>query len=565
MMERSGPGQRRRRSSRVACTIVLATLALRVIVAPSQLLPSLLSAAVDGFILGGFILALAAVPRRSGPAGRAASVLTAAPLLVYGSLLFWHAWFLDIGGEYRFSLIGVTAGNVLFFSRQIVPAHAWAAFGAFWALVLWSRRWVVYDRVLPSRLSALPGYARFALGVSLLALGIGATTLPAAQHPLRASLRDAAGDSRSRVIRASGERLPVAHLDLRRTDTWPVPSRFRRVLVFVMEGVSRQDFEAKLPQLPADGFFHGVESFATRYNGYYTVNQESRTARMAMLHSLMIPYEAYVSNWMDVFGYIYDHGGLVDLLNANGWRTTLAIPLVDAPWDLRGLPWKARIGIGDGDMDRTDFTCLAPTQYDRGCEDRILLARIDSLLAGPGPLFLFQPFLFGHTNKWEETTGTDRIAYYDRYLKDVLAALRARDALAGTLIVATSDHGPRFYDDVSRTGSYEVPLWLVHPSFPAEVRSGFFASTEFRDLLLETMRAAAPPAARRRPYVMAMGPSTRGLFMCAMEDGRSGFFRIAGEGQATVLRASTDDAGFLTSCVSTFFGYRSRFDAAGRG
>lgn len=532
---------------------------LRLVQSPAAIVQGLAATCVDVAVLGGLAaITMSAVDGQTRWPRLAGQALWIGIVFVYGSMVFWHAYYQDIGAAYEFTPLGLSAGIVLFFAAEMVPTEGWLLFAGFWVLVLSSWWWAWLDH---SRLPTSPGgrpLVRVTGGALLVAVGAGIAAIPGVQHPLAALIIDASSGTNP-VIRAGGETLDIDHLDLRRTDSWPVESRFLRVLVFIMEGVSRAEFDEAISAFPSGGFFGDVAGFATKYNGFFTVNQESRTARTAMMHSLLIPWEAYVAEWTDLYGHIYEHGGMVGLLNANGWKTTVAIPLIDMPWDLRGLPWGNRVTISEADFARPGFTCLAPTAYDRGCEDSILLDRIEALLAEPGPSFLFQPFLFGHTSKWEEATGIDRIAYYDLYLYSVLELLRRSDGLDETLIIVTSDHGPRQYRALFDVDSYEVPLWFVHPSFPAEVRSGHFANTEFRDLVLESMRDGEPPAARTRRWLMAMGPTTRSLFACIGQDGTFAFLKSLGRDRASVVEASPADASFWKPCVTTFHRYRQDF------
>ncbi len=547
---------------RVAAVVVAATLGLRIVVAPDAIFASLIAAGIDAALLGGLCVALAA-PDRSRPVRRIAGIVTGTCVLIYGTLVFWHAFFLDINTDYRFSAASLSLDAVLFFAREMIPLRGWLAFAAVAGLAAAASRWRGIDRVLPARVLDASRRVRLATGLLACTLAVGFVAVASPDHPLAATLADLRGRSMEPTIYAGETTLRTAPLDLRSAAPGAVLSRYERVLVFVMEGMSRSEFEAALDSLPLeDGFFREIGPFATRYAGLYTVNQESRTARMAMIHSLMIPYEAYVPDWRERFGHVAAGGGLVAHLNASGWRTVFAIPMSEPPLDLRELPWTGRVQLDPREWGRPGFTCLAPTEFDRGCEDTILLDRIEALLDEPGPLFLFQHFLFGHTSRWEETTGVHRVVYYDRYLKRVYDALRRRNLLEETLVIVTSDHGPRLLARLVDPASYEVPLWLVHPSFPGETRTGHFSNTEFRDLVLETMQTGAPPVARHNPWVVAMGPSARSMFMCADANGRFGFYRIAGRNRATALRVTSDNPPFWSACVATFFCYRRAFESS---
>ncbi|MEZ4588025.1 MAG: hypothetical protein R2909_16730 [Gemmatimonadales bacterium] len=548
-MANARPARDRNAATPMALAIVVMVVGLRVAVAPGRPGTWVAGVLIDvGVLVGASLLA----PRSS--VGRGALWLFT---LGYGTLVFWHGYFLEIADGFQLSPASLSLGTVEFFARELVSPKGWAAFLVFWTVALaswwWSR-----GRATVSLEQRRPGSVAPA---ALLVLGLGVAAVPGIDHPLAALLRDLGRLAIRGTIEDPSLAESVEHLDRRRVDDRPVVSRFDRVLVFVMEGVTREELDSIRPLLPEDGFFRRAEREAVQYRGYYTVDQESRTARMAMLHSLMIPYEAYLAGWEERFAPIFAPGGLVRLLGGNGWRTALAIPLREMPWDLRALPFATTLGARAEDFARSDVTCLAPTPFDEGCEDAVLLGRVEDLLAAPGRLFLFQPFLFGHTSRWEQVLGVHRVRYYDRYLARLLDALE-RDSLGqSTLIVATADHGPRTARSLSHPASYEVPLWLVHPSFAAEARTGFFGSPELRDLLLATMATGEPAPAPRRPYLMAMGPTARGSFVCLYPGGGLTQVALRGDGVGAVIHAVPADPARTRSCVATFFHYRRRFDA----
>lgn len=566
------PGARRsndldagRRALAAASLLGVAVLGLRIAADPGALAASILSGLIDAAFLAGVTLALLPGPGETVPLSLRRGL--AALLLItaggYGAAIFWQAWFLDLTTDYQFAPVGVSLGTAVFFVRDVAPRRAWALLAALGIAAMALSRWPTLYHLMPVQPWRWRPAVRLALGTGLVAGAAGLAALPPARHPLSAVVRDA----RERWHRAtgwgSGIILPTAHLSPGRSDDRPVPGRFRRVLVFVMEGVATPEFDRWLAGPSAGaGFLQAAAATATRYRGYYTVNQESRTARTAMLQSLMIPFEAYDANWRRLFGHVYDDGGLVEVLNRNGWHTALAIPLVETPVDLRELPWRTRLGIGEADLAQKGWTCLAPTEFDRGCEDLILLDQIDALLAGPDPVFLFQPFLFGHTRRWRDVTGLEPIAYYDRYLTGLVERLRRRRALDETLIVVTADHGPRLHAQVIDPAWYEVPLWLVNPTFPAAPRTGFFTSTDFQAVLVAAMTQGVPPPAPVHPVRLTTGPSGHRVFTCALPDGRFGAFRIRREGLVSVLQVIGPDRDHLGPCISTFFDYRRRFAAS---
>ncbi|MGE0552156.1 MAG: sulfatase-like hydrolase/transferase [Gemmatimonadales bacterium] len=548
-MANARPARDRNPAIPMALAIVVMVVGLRAAAAPARPATNAAGALIDfGVLVGASLLA----PRSS--LGRGALWLLT---LGYGTLVFWHGYFLEIADGFQLSPASLSVGTVEFFARELVSSKGWAVFVAFW-VIAHLVSWWSHGSAAAFAPWRRPGRR---VPAALLALGLGVAAVPGVDHPLAALVRDLARLAIRGTIEDPTLAESVEHLDRRAPNVGSVASRFDRVLLFVMEGVTREELDSLRPLLPEHGFFRRAEREAVQYRGYYTVDQESRTARMAMIHSLMVPYEAYLAGWEERFAPVFAPGGLVRLLGGNGWRTAVAIPLREMPWDLRALPFDTTLRATAEDFARSGVTCLAPTPFDEGCEDAVLLDRVGGLLAAPGRLFLFQPFLFGHTSRWEEVLRTHRVRYYDRYLARVLDALE-RDSLGqSTLVVATSDHGPRTARSLRRPASYELPLWLVHPSFAAETRTGFFGSPDLRDLLLATMATGEAAPAPRRAYLMAMGPTARGSFVCLYPGG--GLIQVAlrGDGVGAVSHAAPADSARTRSCVATFFHYRRRFDA----
>lgn len=131
-------------------------------------------------------------------------------------------------------------------------------------------------------------------------------------------------------------------------------------------------FQAAAPAPPVPGLLH---------------REPGESHRPAMLHSLMIPFEAYDANWRRLFRQVYDDGGLVEVLNRNGWHTALAIPLVETPVDLRELPWWTRLGPG-GSSDSLISAHAPVVLREPGGPDHSVVHRLRrkdaAALRGPG-------------------------------------------------------------------------------------------------------------------------------------------------------------------------------------
>ncbi|MEZ4416450.1 MAG: sulfatase-like hydrolase/transferase [Gemmatimonadota bacterium] len=537
-----------------ALAAVLGLALVRRLVGAADAAEAIREALVDACILIGMALACAGA-QGAGRRGDLRALLFAAVLGGYASVVFWHAYFFGIAAADRFSVLGLSLGTVAFFVRHLVPLRAWPLFVGFWALVLFAGM-----SARSTGRSVPRSWHPRGRGVALVGLGVIGAWAAVERHPLAVALEDARWVP-ARASSAEGRVYDTDALAPGLPERMAGPGPFKRVLVFVMEGVDLSSFEAARVRLdPARSFFARVEPFATRYRGYFTVDQESRTARIAMLHGRMVPYEAYDAAWSEHFGHLLRQASLVERLQAAGWKAALATPLAELPWDLRAPAWDRTVGADASDLQRSDVVCLEPTRFDRGCEDRVLLDRLGAILAGPESWFLFQPFLFGHTDAWEARTGIERVRYYDQYLAEILDRLGAEGGLRETLIVVTADHGPRRPEALQHRDAYEVPLWFVHPGFPSEERMGHFASTELGALLAEALESGRPPAARHRPLLMAMGPTTRSLFMCARSDQEFAVLQMSRNERVQVITASGADGGFAVDCARTFFDYRAGFD-----
>ncbi len=447
-------------------------------------------------------------------------------LAVLGSVLFAllahaviipslsHTYFFTSAAERRFSLLAVDLRTLRYFFTNVLPLRGAALIAGLLASMhvgayLLARRSRVPPRWLP-----VP---------ALLAMVV----LSRGEPPLPSPLADIAADL--------GERWFAPHLVLDRSAPPRYPprlldhsagpargaARYDKVLVFVMETMNAEVWDREALLLPADSFVHGARPHAQRYQQYYATNQDSRTGMLAMLTSRLIPYEAYTEDGRDHYMFLGQRPSLVDALKAEGYRSAFAVSQEEVEIVVGDMPWDEVIHFEEGSVEASlerDHLCFVPYEFERGCEDRVLLPRVLAFLDANPRAFLYQEFIWGHDSEYNEASGRTNTDYYSRYLDAVIAHLTETGALARTLIVLTSDHGVREQDDQRRREAYRLPLWFyasdLAPRDDAQLRSHL----DFKDLLFARLFGSPEPPAS--PFVMAVGPTGTAFVTVLGESGQ---------------------------------------------
>lgn len=253
---------------------------------------------------------------------------------------------------------------------------------------------------------------------------------------------------------------------------------YRRVVVLVMESVDYDAFVARLWG-PRSAFAAKVRGRGVLYTNYHCLNLESYTGLLTMLNGVFIPYRAYGDD--SPFRFVNALDNLVRQLNASGFGTWFVSSY--GAWQARFVPdapdWS---GILLKDPAKNQgFISVDTNGIERATEDLAVLEDVVGLCRSPEPRFVFQEMVAGHAPVWKEKTGIEPLDYYDRYFAKLYARLEEERLTDGTLLVVTSDHGPR--SGPSDPASYHLPLLLVAPDLTPGEEAAFLSHLDFADLL----------------------------------------------------------------------------------
>jgi hypothetical protein len=256
---------------------------------------------------------------------------------------------------------------------------------------------------------------------------------------------------------------------------------------------------------------------------------------------------------------------LVDRFRARSYRTAFAVSQVALEEVVSELPWDTFLHWTEPEIARARerFVCLAPDEYENGCEDRALLPKVLDFLAANERAFVYQEFIWGHSPEYNERTGKTNTAYYSAYVDELLSGLAARGLSDDTLIVLTSDHGFRDKSKQAERWVYHIPLWFYARRFQGSESSALLSHTDFGALL--ATEASLLPNTVDRPLVMVVGPTGNGMLAGITHEDelllmrrRGPFQLLATPEDARTGKAPGPSPGEL---LGAFQSYRARFDA----
>jgi len=404
-----------------------------------------------------------------------------------------HTYYLPDAVTRRYSLIDTSLALVRYFLTEVVNRNVlWAS--AAICLLLASAAWLITRRV-----PAPP------LGRVLLVLGpiAAAVTVHLASSQFYPSVLWEVGVDVAEIVSHPAVTGPsdssaFADAGAGRPASWPDHSPFDKIIVFVMESVPLRTLDEQMAELPRDHFFSRAREHTHTYLNYFTTNQDSRTGMLSMLLSRIVPFEAYTDADVRRYDFLKHEHSLVDDLAARGYATTVAASMIDEEIVAYEFPsWQKEMLITQQEYDHPNgFLCLNPYEFEQGCEDKILLPKLYKELDSKKRLFLFQEALYGHDQEFEERIRESPVQYYGEHLQAIQDHLAARGELDRTLIVVTSDHGPRDNEDRSRRWIYRLPLLLINPRFAREEHAAMYNQSDFAALLAAEMGGTPPPPAR---------------------------------------------------------------------
>jgi len=265
-------------------------------------------------------------------------------------------------------------------------------------------------------------------------------------------------------------------------DTIPkIDSHYDKIIVLVMESVNYKDF-TNVSKYKKQSFFTKNKSNSLFFNHYYTNNLDSYTSLLAILHSVFIPYQAYVNEQQYLF--VNKKPNLVRFFNTNGFKTLFLTSY--GKQQERFIPalneWNTVKYITDFPKK---FHCVTSNKIETACEDFAVFDDLLEFVSENEKVFVFQELVFGHTADWEAELKITTLDYYNNYFLALFEALQKRNLLENTLLVITSDHGPRQNTQV--LANYNVPLLFVSQNIKNQIVSDLASHLDFKDLLLSVL------------------------------------------------------------------------------
>jgi hypothetical protein len=440
---------------------------------------------------------------------------------VFGLLLllsFSYTFFYDTAVERRVSLLDMKLGAATFFFRSVLPRDGWIALVSLAVCVVLSTSW--FKPRLPRTIITLLVMASLT-GVTAYA-GARVEHIANPLADMAADLIELANTPHVQASRVLPAGLSPRMLD--RREPGPLPgfaTPFTKVLVFVLESVTAQDFAREQKALGADTFLRAATAHVHAYTRYFPGNQDSRTGMLGMLSARVNPYEAYSDEDVAHYRRLAQQVSLIGRMNALGYRTAFAVAQLETELVVRDLPFAERLHLSEEQRTQASqkFLCLNPYEFEHSCEDLALLPQVLDFIDSNERAFLYQEFVWGHSWAYNERLKQSNAQYYSRYIDAVLAHLKARGLAEKTLVVIVSDHGMREREKLEDPEQYHIPLWFHAQRFTAHDEQRLLSHLDFKDLLLSELSLGKQPPAPANPFVLIAGPTSSSLWAAVIDDG----------------------------------------------
>lgn len=293
---------------------------------------------------------------------------------------------------------------------------------------------------------------------------------------------------KTQQILAPSEELPLdfSQLNFEFNDYFDINSRYSKIFVFVMEESPYYMFNADIDKIDYNNnFFKQLANKTNNYSNYYTTDQDSRIALFAMLSSVFVPYESYSdSNWFNIYGKkILSKKNLVEFFKKNDFNTYFFISDVNVAFEMKYYPWTGYGKMEDKDFYDTNYVCVKLLEYQKGCEDEILMNQLKNV-AKQDQVFVYQEFVYGHGQQYITKKGLSRPAYYNNYLLEFYNYLIDEDMFKDSLIIVVSDHGLKGTGPASQIKQYQVPFLVIANDLNNYDDKRLFNHLNFKDILL---------------------------------------------------------------------------------
>jgi hypothetical protein len=426
----------------------------------------------------------------------------------YGATFFYNYYFQEAAVR-KFSLLDVDPDSIAYFFENVLPGRValffFLSFGVLGVIAFFARR--VCIRI---------HNAVFLVCLAVVTSGVVWVASSRANFPtpLVNLCRDICEIwSHAPLDNAEKPTLPCSVEKLNRSIQGgiKIQSPYKKVLVFVLEQITRQHLDESVSKLPPDSFFQKYKGQFHEYDRFYASNQDSRTGELSLLTARFIPYEAYTEDGRDHYLFLSRLNSLVDLMNENGYQTAIAASQTEEELVVSDLHWKHKFYLTQEEISQAKGTlCFNPYEFEHSCEDKMLLERLTNFVAKNEKVFLFQTIVWGHSYDYYNETKKSEVQYVSEYLGQLIARLGSMNLLGETLLVVTSDHGIRDKGFEADPATYRIPLIFVHAANEKKSTPSLFSQIDFQNILLSEMTGDAS-LLPSNDFVMFVGPTSTSL------------------------------------------------------
>jgi membrane-anchored protein YejM (alkaline phosphatase superfamily) len=249
-------------------------------------------------------------------------------------------------------------------------------------------------------------------------------------------------------------------------------SKFKHILLIVMEGVTSKEFENEFLTI-SGGFYEQHQSHAVYYNNYYATNLDSYTSLISMVTSVQVPYRAYADERL--FNNVNTAPSITQDLHNRGFNTVFLSTYEYQPFVPTRNYW-------DRICERKDLPSLdrwlttGSSKMESATEDKAAISTIIDNMRAHDKSFILHELVYGHSPEWRAKTGKTQLYYYNEYLIELSEQLNREHLLSKTLFVIVSDHGDRAKS--SEIDNYRVPLLVVGDGIPYRNRDELLSHLE---------------------------------------------------------------------------------------
>lgn len=334
---------------------------------------------------------------------------------------------------------------------------------------------------------------------------------------------------------------------------YPIP-KGKKILLFITEEISSSELEKVMEEIPEEkNFFKKTEQNTHSFTNYYTTNQDSRTSIWTMLGSHYIPFESYIKNWINYYGYVLEEKNIVGLLHEKGYNTYVISALSKPIVLLRVHDW-TNITILNS-QDKNDYFCLDEFEFLFGCEDNAVLDDLKNILKNNKDegLFVMQEMIYGHGIEYSKNVGKSRIEYYNEYFNEVYNFLEEEKMLDDTIIIITSDHGEKG-EYVREIGNYRVPLVIINNQLEKKEINELYSHLDFKDILISYLNKKELIASTEEVFII--GQTGKNKISYIDKEGNYFLGKFSGENTIKLNKVEGLNKEEITLLVNQFVKYR---------